>query len=97
MHRRKESSLDRESQHRDREREKGSPQRKERRSFETRSSRMVHIERLLNIIQTVFASVGIHEFLVPGHALLLFSHGELLPRFNLVVVVVAGEACMEID
>jgi hypothetical protein len=56
---------------------------------------MVCVEGLLYIVQAVFAPVGVHEFPVSGKALLLLSHGELVPRFSLVVVVVAGEACTD--
>lgn len=58
---------------------------------------MVRIKRLLDIMQTIFAPVCIHELLVPGETLLLLGHGELVPRFNLVVVIVAGEACAGTD
>lgn len=56
---------------------------------------MVCVEGLLDIVQAVFGPVGVHEFLVPGKALLFLSHGELVPGFSLVVVVVAGEACTD--
>lgn len=56
---------------------------------------MIRIKCLLDIVQAIFAAVGIHEFLVSGETFLFFSHGEFVPRFNLVVVVIAGEAWTE--
>lgn len=61
-----------------------------------RSSSMIRIERLLDIVQAIFAPIGVHEFLVLGETLLFFRHGEFVPRFSLVVVVIAGEAWTEI-
>lgn len=56
---------------------------------------MIRIRRLLDIVQAIFAAVGVHEFLVSGETFLFFSQGEFVPRFNLVVVVIAGEAWTE--
>lgn len=58
---------------------------------------MVCVERLLDIVETVFAPVCIHELPVSGKALLLLSHGKLAPGLSLVVVIVTGEAYTEND
>jgi hypothetical protein len=56
-----------------------------------RSSPAIHVQGLLNIMQTLLVAISVHQLSILRQALLFFSDGEFAASLCLCVVVVCAE------